>query len=102
MTPYWLANIAVWTVALVIALRGAVAAAWRKKGAVRRGDPMRLAVFLVSSLFIAYPMRWLFAPGSLELRQAISVVGVVTGCYVIRLMYSYGRGGVINAEPSDG
>lgn len=101
MTPYWVANIAVWTIALLIALRGAVIAAWSRPGTVRRGDPMRLGVFLVSSLFIAYPLRWIIAADNESLRKAISVVGVATGCYIIRLMYSYGRGEVINGEASN-
>lgn len=98
MTPFWIANVAVWTIALLIALRGAVVAAIRRKGTVRRGDPMRLGTFLVASLFIAYPLRWLLAADNVQLWKAISVVGVATGCYVIRLMDSYGRGPILSEE----
>jgi len=95
MAPYWLANIIVWSVVLVVALGGAFTAAFRKRDHVRRGDPMRLAVFLVASLFLGHNLRWLVAPHWDEAWKALFVAGALVALYVLSLMFSYGRGPLV-------
>lgn len=93
MAIFWIVNFIVWTVVLLISAQGAIVAALRPAGRVRRGDPMRLATFLVAFLFLGQCARWLFWPNNAQLWKALYVIGALTGLYVIRLMAAYGRGG---------
>lgn len=90
MTMFWVANLIVWLVSMIVSARGAWAAVTKRD--LRSGDPMRLATFLVSSLFVGQTLSWLLAADDLDLWKALYVLGVATGCYVIRLMFAYGRG----------
>lgn len=90
MSVFWIANLAVWSVAALVSARGAWAAITNRE--VRKGDPMRLATFLVSMLFVGQVLRWLLAADNLDLWKALYVLGAATGCYVVRLMFAYGRG----------
>lgn len=90
MALFWIANLVVWGVAMIISARGAWAAITRRD--VRSGDPMRLATFLVAALFVGQVLRWLLAADNIDLWKALYVLGGATGLYVIRLMFAYGRG----------
>lgn len=94
MTPFWWTALIVWLAALIYATPGAWAAAF--KNSQRRGDPMRLAVWLVSAIMVFGNGRWLFAPLSETLWKAILVVAILTAIYVVFLMRSYGRGALID------
>ncbi len=90
MSAFWIINLVVWGTAMIISAPGAWAAVSRTN--VRSGDPMRLAVFLVSALFVGQVLRWLLAADNIDFWKALYVVGAATGCYVVRLMFAYGRG----------
>lgn len=91
MSLFWIINLAVWGVAMAVSAPGAFTSVFRRHD-VRSGDPMRLATFLVSSLFVGEVLRWLLAADNMDLWKALYVLGAATGVYVVRLMFAYGRG----------
>jgi phage tail sheath gpL-like len=89
MTPYWIANLVMWSAVLAYAAPAAVAAIL---GSQRRGDPMRLATALVALVMVAGNARWLFGPTEETLWKAVLTMSFLTGGYVVTLMRAYGRG----------
>lgn len=100
MTPYWIAALVVWSGVMIYATPGAWAAAVHKSE--RRGDPMRLACWLVGLIMVAGTLRWFLAADNASLWKAVYVVAIVTGAYILRLMRAYGRGTIVDQGRSDG
>lgn len=90
MKPYFIAAALIWSVVLLFASRSAFAAAFLKSE--RRGDPMRLATWLVALVMVCGSLRWILLPDNETLWKAVWVVASITGFYVLRLMIAYGRG----------
>jgi uncharacterized membrane protein YeiH len=90
MKPFWISTLVVWIVVGIYAFRGAFSAA--VFASHRRGDPMRLAVFLVAVIMAGGTLRWILAPDNETLWKAVYVVAVLTAIYIVRLMHAYGRG----------
>lgn len=90
MTPLRIINLAIWGALLLYSLPGAWGAVSGR--GVRRGDPMRLACVATSFVEIGFTLRWLLAPTNVTLWQALYVLSAMTGLYVIRVAWAYGRG----------
>lgn len=62
------------------------------RGRPQRADPSRLAWFSVAMVQLLGNLRWIFAPDSEQLWQAVYVLLIATGLYVMHAARSYGRG----------
>lgn len=100
MLSYWAINAFLWSIVMIFAAKGAFVAAFMPKF-VRRGDPMRLAVFLVAALFVGHPVRWIWFADNLPFWKALNAAGALTALYVGRLMFAYGRGALMLRSPED-
>ncbi|GAA4015360.1 hypothetical protein GCM10022280_12600 [Sphingomonas swuensis] len=89
MTLLYVLAVLIWGSTLVYSAPGAVSAF---RHSARQGDPMRLGVAMVSATILLGSLRWLFAPQSESLLAVVFVLSCGTGCFVLRLMRTYGRG----------
>jgi hypothetical protein len=83
-------NVVVWGIMLVYMIPGAWSAAFGKD--LRRGDPMRLACLSTAFVMVGFNLRWLLAPDSIVLWQALYGLSAASGVYIILLARAYGRG----------
>ncbi len=90
MTPLIILNVIAWGALLIYMIPGAWSAA--RGMAARRGDPMRLGVAIVALLMSSFFLRRLLAPGSDVAFNILSVLSIVTACYIAFLAHAYGRG----------
>ncbi len=90
MTELRILNLIVWSVLALYSMPGAWGAVSGKE--TRRGDPMRLACVATAFVMIGFTLRWLLAPDSIVLWQALYVLSAATGLYIIRVAWAYGRG----------
>lgn len=95
MVALYILAILIWGAALIYAAPGAVSSFGRSP---RRGDPMRLGVAMVAITILLGSLRWLLAPESESLLAVVFVLACGTGCFVLRLMRAYGRGGRVNVN----
>jgi hypothetical protein len=99
---FWVVTFTAWGLVMIVSAKGAWAAAFGGRDDVRQGDPMRLATFLVASLFVAHNLRWLLVPGNLSFMKAIYVVSILVAFYVFKLMFAYGRGDFVGHHGEGG
>lgn len=59
---------------------------------VRRGDPMRLGVFVIATIFVLGSLRWVIMPDSRTALAGIFILLIAAGIYTLHLMRVYGRG----------
>jgi hypothetical protein len=90
VTALRILNVIVWGGLIAFMLPGAWSAAFGK--AVRRGDPMRLACLATGAVMVGFNLRWLLAPDSIILWQALYGLAAAVGVYIIMLARAYGRG----------
>lgn len=90
MTALRLLNLAVWGLLLLYMIPGAHHAITGKD--VRRGDPMRLGVGVVSIVMVLGNIRWLAAPDNMNLLAAVHILALLAGLYIALLAKTYGRG----------
>jgi hypothetical protein len=91
MTALRILNVVVYGMMAVYMFPGAWSAVFGRD--VRRGDPMRLACFATAFVMLGFNLRWLFAPDSIWMWQALYLLSAGVGVYIIVLAHAYGRGG---------
>lgn len=91
-----IANIVLWLLVAGYCLPSATNAAFGK--VVRRGDPMRLAVFVTALIMAGFCVRWFIAPNDLTLWVALYVLCAADAVWIAALARSYGRGGSVERE----
>jgi hypothetical protein len=90
LTALRLLNVLIWTGLLLYMLPSARHAVTGRD--VRRADPWRLSVAVVSIVIILGNLRWLMAPDNALLFGAVYVLTAMVGIYKIILARTYGRG----------
>ncbi len=90
MTALRIINVVIWGALLLYLLPGAWSAVHGK--AVRRGDPMRLGCVATAFVMLGFFLRWLLAPESDLLWQALHILSAADAVYIWFLARAYGRG----------